>query len=131
MWHMFFFANKSGHYASINSPFLVILPLIGLILFFVPLLKIREKMVETKKNEMKKIRITYGNEICKINETISEASQLNRILAYESLDRKVAAIATWPFEFPLVGKLAVISLSVTSVIIANYILAFLRLYGLL
>ena len=67
----------------------------------------------------------------RIDEPVSEASQLNKILAYESLERKAAAIATWPFEIPLVGKLTVISLSVTSVIIANYILAFLRSNGLM
>lgn len=130
MTHVFF-GNKSGHTASINSPFMIILPLLGLILFFVPLLKIREKMVETKKNEFKKIRMTYGSELSKINESFTEASQLNKLLAYESLERKVEDIATWPFEIPLVGKLAVISLSVTSIIIANYVLEFLRTTGLL
>ncbi len=130
MMHVFF-GSKSGHTASINSLFLLILPLLGLIFFFVPLLKIREKMVETKKNEIKKIKITYGSEISKINEPVTEASQLNRLLAYEFMERKVAEIATWPFEIPMVGKLAVISLSVTSIIIANYALAFLRTYGLL
>ena len=68
-----FFGNKSGHSASINSPFLLILPVLGLIFFFTPLIKIREKMVETKKNEIKKIRITYGSEIGKVNETVTEA----------------------------------------------------------
>ena len=62
-----------------------------------------------------------------MGDPINDASNANKILAYESLERKISAIPNWPFEIPQMNKIIIITLSVTASIIAKYVMLFLKI----
>ena len=122
-----FFANLIGYIADINLIFLLLLPPLGIALFISPLISFHKKMVEAKNLELERLRKEYTKLMDQVTESGDPDLEFKRLIVYDSLERKVAAIPTWPYESPLMGKLVIIMLSVTASIIARYIMIFLKI----
>lgn len=103
--------------------FLFGLVLLGLALFFVPLNRLHRRMLMEKQVEKgglgPKLRAIFQD-----SEEAGPDRDLASMFRLDMMDRKIAAMATWPFDIGILGRLSVIAVSVTAILIAR-IIAFL------
>lgn len=105
---------------------LCVLILLGLLTFFLPLRALHRVMLKRKMSE----RDMIAQELSRRAESSTTADSLqetNRLLTLEMLDRKISSMATWPFDFQVLGKFTIIVLSVTAALIARAIALALRI----
>jgi hypothetical protein len=102
--------------------------LIGVILFFLPLLNVHKSMVFHKREELRQLREESRNLFSAEgfprdgNGAIIYLASLERI---ELGERKMASAATWPFDTSIIGKLIAILLSVTAILLSGYLKNFI------
>ena len=110
--------------------------LIGIALFFLPLNSIHVKMQAEKRRLLREIGSRYPRldkiqSLPKENSTLesvnSGLARLTDLQEVEMLDRKVAALPTWPFDIQVVSKFVTIVLSVTAVLLSRLITGYLRI----
>ena len=113
---------------------LCMLTLSGVIFFFLPLNAIHKKMLEAKHREQKTLRHQFIKAVQTPNESRTEVSEsslseireelsrLTRVLTVDITREEVAAIPTWPFDAPILGRLAAMIFSIIGIVIANLIL---------
>jgi len=53
-------------------------------------------------------------------------SRLTTILSIDITKKEVAAIPTWPFDIPILGRLVAMIFSIIGILIANFILQLIR-----
>jgi len=118
----------AGQTSLVNVISMPILILVGITLFMAPLVSTHHRMLEAKKTERASADKELSGLISRIRET-GEKDDRNviRLLLLETLERKVEGIKTWPIDSPLIGKLALIAISVSSVLIAQFILTLLHI----
>ena len=115
---------------------LVAFILLGIALFFLPLNSIHAKMQAEKHRLMREIGSRYPRldkvqsqpkENATLESVNSGLARLTDLQEVEMLDRKVAALPTWPFDIQVVSKFVTIVLSVTAVLLSRVITGFLHI----
>ncbi len=100
----------------------------GVLAFFLPLRKLHGRMAQEKASERVKLSERFAL-ILDQNRGMTEQSTDEKaleVLKLDLMDRKVSSIATWPFDFQILGKLTIITLSVTAALLTRFIALFLR-----
>jgi hypothetical protein len=109
---------------------------LGIGLFFLPLTSIHGKMQAEKRRLMREIGSRYprldkgqseARETTTLESVNSALARLTALQELEMLDRKVAALPTWPFDIQVVSKFVTIVLSVTAVILSRLVTGFLHI----
>jgi hypothetical protein len=108
----------------------VVMILAGVILFFLPLITIHQKMLDKKWEEREKLKSHYTHVLKFIDEpsrngdTI-EVKHLRYMLAVDIIDRQVTAIPVWPIDSRSWTRLSAIVFTVVVSIISRIGLTFL------
>jgi hypothetical protein len=97
----------------------IALLLLGVGLFFLPLLGAHRRMKE-EKDALKKALLTRWGEVVRrsmapgddADLTASLAADVDAVVALQALDRKVAAVPTWPLDLSILSRLGVMTLPV-------------------
>jgi hypothetical protein len=112
----------AGQTAIVNVVAILVLVPAGIALFIAPLISTHNRMVEVKKAEI----ASTGKLLSEfINRDPKSAKKKNQsaiqLLTLETTERRVMSIKTWPIENPLIGKLALVAISVAATLIARII----------
>jgi len=99
--------------------FLFGLIFLGVLLFFLPLTKLHQRMIAEK-------RIARAALNPKLRTLFQDSPNLNsddvgHVLRVDLMDRKVAGMALWPYDVGILGRLSVIAASVTAILISRII----------
>jgi hypothetical protein len=108
----------------------IIMILAGIILFFLPLITIHQKMVEKKRDEREKLKSHYTHLLKFIEEPLrtgdaSEVKHLRYMMAVDIIDRQIKAIPEWPIDARSWRRLSAIVLTVVISIMTRIVLTFL------
>jgi len=106
--------------------FLFGLILLGLLLFFVPLSAAHGRMVAERRAERLRLSPILGTLFQDPTRT-SSITDPGHVLRLDMMDRKVSSMATWPFDIGIVGRLSVIAISVTAILISRIIALMLHI----
>ena len=95
----------------------VIMILVGVILFFLPLITIHQKMRDKKRSERKKLKSHYTQLLKSIDEPLNhgdatEVKNLRYMVAVDIIDRQVTAIPEWPIDSKSFTRLSAIVLTI-------------------
>ena len=111
----------------------VVLILLGILLFFLPLYRVHGMMVRERQRAQALARSQYtrlaqGQDNPGSDGSDTMMAEVRNILAdlrdafrLDMEDRRIAAIPTWPFDTRILGRLAVIVLSVMAILLARII----------
>lgn len=106
--------------------FLSVLLLLGLVLFFLPLRRLHQRMVDEKRMEknrlLPKLAPVFGGGSDPV-----ESDDLGRIFRLDMMDRKVSAMALWPYDVGILGRLSAIIASVIAILISRILALLLRI----
>jgi hypothetical protein len=100
---------------------------LGLVLFFLPLIGAHRRMRAEKKALKEAVRARWEGILA---DTLSRADDGEHgadrvdpgaVLALEALERKVAAAQTWPVDLPILGKLGVMALSIILALVTQVV----------
>jgi len=112
----------AGQASVVNVVFILVLVPLGLVLFTAPLISTHHRMVEVKKAEIASTGKLLSELISRGSEQIEEEDQDTvHLFTLEATERRIMSIRTWPVENPLIGKLALIAISVAATLIARII----------
>jgi hypothetical protein len=94
---------------------------VGLVAFFLPLTGVHRRMSQERKRVQAWLRQEYVGLVAPDHAVRPPATlgEVRDLLALEMADRKVAAIAAWPFDTRLLGRLAAVMATVVAIIIAR------------
>ena len=117
---------RAGQTAIVNVIAILILVPVGIALFVAPLVSTHNRMVEVQRAEI----ASTGKQLLELFNRVSEPGQKDdqkmiELMTLETTERKVMSIKTWPVESPLIGKLALVAISVAATLIARLIQIFL------
>jgi len=99
---------------------------VGLVLFFIPMRRLHRQMIERKRLEVGRLR----ERLAPIFYDRAEATapkDIGHLFHLDMMDRKVSSMALWPFDMRILGKLSVIALSVTAILISRIVAIILRI----
>ncbi len=110
----------AGQTAIVNVIAMLVLVPAGLALFVAPLVSTHNRMVEVKNAEV----ASTGRQLSEFMNRNPKAARKRAqntidLLSLETTERRVMAIKTWPVENPLIGKLALVAISVAATLIAR------------
>ncbi len=115
------------------SPFVIAfaigLLLLGLVIFFLPLLTLHAKLVEAKQQALQWLSPEYTAMVQKLRKDGMENSdeKLYRgLAAIDKIQRDINQIHSWPFDVGIVTRLAAIIFSVIAILLASFVRAILR-----
>ncbi len=99
--------------------FLSGLVLLGLVLFFLPLRGLHRRMADQKREETVRLR----PKLSPIYEDGASHTALDvaHLVRIDMTDRKVAAMAVWPYDVGILGRLSAITLSVIAILLSRII----------
>ena len=124
----------------LNGPglygFVAVLSVLGVLMFFLPLNSIHQRMQEEKRTHQRDLgrqlltiqplgTAQTGNGPASIEKLDQGISTLVRLKELEITERKLANTPTWPFDIQLLAKLVTIVLSVTAVLLTRLITDYL------
>jgi len=99
--------------------FLFGLIFLGVFLFFLPLTKLHGRMIAEKRTARAalnpKLRTLFQES------SNSGSADVGHVLRVDLMDRKVTAMALWPYDVGILGRLSVIAASVTAILISRII----------
>ena len=110
--------------------------LFGVGLFFLPLNSLHRRMQQEKRRLVREIGARYPRlrqepSQRNLNATLADVQagvlRLTDLQEVEMLDRKIAALPTWPFDVNVVSKFVAILLSVTAVLLTRLITDYLKI----
>ena len=105
---------------------LVGLVIVGILAFFLPLRKLHDMMLQQKASERSSLSERFAKVVESASPERDPETDALEVLKLDLMDRKVSSIATWPFDFQILGKLTIIILSVTAALLTRFIALFLR-----
>ena len=117
---------RAGQTAIVNVIAVLVLVPAGIALFVAPLVSTHNRMVEVKRTEVAstgKLLSELFNRVSKPGK--KDDQKMVELMTLEATERKVMSIKTWPVESPLIGKLAIVAISVAATLIARLIQIFL------
>jgi len=100
--------------------FLTGLVVVGLVLFFLPLRRLHQRMLHQKHQESARLRP-------KLKPVFEESAgphaspDVGHLFRVDMMDRKVSAMAVWPYDVGILGRLSAITLSVVAILISRII----------
>ena len=109
---------------------------LGVAMFFLPLNSIHARMQAEKRRLQRDVgarylQLSYTSSSPAENATLEDVrnalTRLSDLQQLEMIDKKVAALPTWPFDIQLVSKFITIVLSVTAVLLSRVITGFLHI----
>jgi hypothetical protein len=100
--------------------------LLGLMFFFLPLIRLHRRMLLQKRVERSKVAEKMAGIFRDDNEG-SGQSEMARMFRLDMMERRITSIASWPFDMQIMGRLLVLVLSVTTVLIARVIAFYLKI----
>ncbi len=113
---------RAGQIAIVNVIAILILVPAGIALFVAPLASTHNRMAEVKRAEIASTGKLLSELFNRVSEPARKDDQkLIELMALEATERKVMSIKTWPVENPLIGKLALVAISVAATLIARLI----------
>ena len=89
--------------------------LLGLVMFFLPMVRIHRRMLQLKGVERNKLRERLALRLPDSSDPNSP-SDVSQILMLDLMKREVSSISTWPFDTQILGKLLAIVLTVMSIL---------------
>ncbi|QQG48750.1 MAG: hypothetical protein HY247_00025 [archaeon] len=111
--------STAGTVTIITAMFPIGMTAVGLLMFFLPLTRSHRLMLERKRSE----RQALATKLRGIFDRTADQglAPQSDIMKAELLDRKVAAMGTWPFDTSIIGRLIAILLSVTAILLSSYL----------
>ena len=106
--------------------FLSGLILMGLALFFLPLRRLHNQMILRKQAEVGRLREKLAP-VFQEPANPSSPKDIGHLFRLDMMDRKVTSMAVWPFDLRILGKLSVIALSVTAILISRIVAFILKI----
>ncbi len=106
--------------------FLSGLVLIGLVLFFLPLRRLHQRMLHEKHLEAARLRPKLATVFGESADSYP-SEDIGRLLQLDMMDRKVSAMAVWPYDVGILGRLSAIALSVIAILISRIIAFIFRI----
>gem|GEM_PF-2465522 len=100
--------------------FLTGLVLLGLVLFFLPLRRLHQRMLRQKQEESARLRPKLAP-VFEEGGGSHAAQDVGHLFRLEMMDRKVSAMAVWPYDVGILGRLSAITLSVVAILISRII----------
>jgi len=100
--------------------------LLGLVFFFLPLMRLHRRMLLQKKLERSKIAEKMAGIFRDGNES-NEQTEMVRMFRLDMMERRISSIGSWPFDIQILGRLLVLVLSVTTVLLARVIAFYLKI----
>jgi hypothetical protein len=104
--------------------------LFGFGLFFLPLINVRKKLLQTKADEMSWIAERYTKVMERIRANggapLDESVQ-RELLSLDKIEKDVRSIRSWPFDTSALAKLLTIVLSVTAILLSKVVASLFRL----
>ncbi len=112
----------AGQTAIVNVIAILILVPAGIALFLAPLVSTHNRMVEVRRAEI----ASTGKLMSELLNSVSKRrrkddKKMIELMTLEATERKVMSIKTWPVESPLIGKLALVAISVAATLIARLV----------
>jgi hypothetical protein len=117
--------------------FFLILPALGVVLFFLPLNSVHKRMQMEKaarQGELSRQLLTIkeasghsGDGPASIESLGKEIRELVQLKEIEIAERKLASTPSWPFDIQLLAKVITIVLSVTAVLLSRIIVDYLKI----
>ena len=98
----------------------------GLLLFFLPLMRLHRLMLKQKRMDRDRLVEKSAAVFEAPLETFSQ-DDLSRAFLLDMRRKEISSIAEWPFDTSVLAKLTIIVLSVTAALIARYIAALLHI----
>lgn len=117
----------AGQTAIVNVVAILVLVPAGIALFIAPLISTHNRMVEVKKAEIATTGKLLSEFIDRDPKSARKKQSAIQLLTLETTERRVMSIKTWPVENPLIGKLALIAISVAATLIARLIQVLLNI----
>lgn len=111
----------AGNTPIVNLLTVTVLVPAGIGLFLAPLASIHKKMVEAKKSEIASTRKMFSDLVRVAEPYEKDDQRMIRLLTLEAVERNAASIRTWPIESPVLGKITLITISVSATMIARLI----------
>jgi hypothetical protein len=111
----------AGSTTIVNLATVTVLVPAGIGLFLAPLVSIHKKMVEAKKSEIASTRKMFSDLIRAPQPYEKDDQHMIKLLTLDAIERKAASIRTWPIESPVLGKITLITISVSATMIARFI----------
>ena len=106
--------------------FLAGLILLGLVLFFLPLRRLHRQMIQRRHLEGSRLRERFAPVFQERAED-DVPKDIGHLFRLDMMDRKVSSMALWPFDIRILGKLSVIVLSVTAILISRIVAIILKI----
>lgn len=103
---------------------LIGLVLLGVSLFFVPMRTLHERMAKEKRRARERLAEELAPWFRESTDS-DPPGDVRDVLRLELMERKVSAMATWPFDTGILGRLTVIAVSVTAILISRLLALFL------
>ncbi len=106
-----------------------ILTVLGVAVFFLPLLSLHGKLVAAKQRELAWVSPRLTQLVQRLKQGGSEGSDDKVIMELTGLDnvqRQIHQIHSWPFDVGIITRLAAIVFSMIAILLANYVRIFLR-----
>ncbi len=101
--------------------------LLGVVLFFLPLHVVHEKMAKEKHSAEKLLKKRLSQLITTIDQEDQSSSEITDMLLFQTLEQKVSKISDWPFDTVTLSWFSAIVITVLGTIITRYLLIFLGL----
>jgi hypothetical protein len=99
---------------------------LGLVMFFVSLNTIHRRMITEKHAERARLREKLGPVLEEPAHPMAP-KEIGHLFRLDMQDRKASAMATWPFDVGIIGRLSVIALSVTAILISRVLSLVLKI----
>ena len=106
--------------------FLAGLILLGLALFFLPLRRLHRQMIQRKHFEGGRLQERLAP-VFHEHAQDSAPKDIGHLFRLDMMDRKVSSMALWPFDIRILGRLSVIALSVTAILISRIVALALKI----
>ncbi len=110
--------------------FISALTILGLLMFFVPLRRLHQVMLEQKKLERDGLEDRLPPIFDNPHQTISSSDDAQALiletLRVDMMKREISSIAVWPFDIQIVSRLVAVSLTVAGILVASIIRLLLR-----
>ena len=100
--------------------FLSGLVLLGLVLFFLPLRRLHQRMLHQKQQEVARLRPKLAP-VFEDGAGSHAPHDVGHLFRVDMMDRKVSAMAVWPYDVGILGRLSAITLSVVAILISRII----------
>lgn len=103
--------------------------LLGLVIFFLPLLTLHSKLVAAKQEALQWITPQYSALVQKLRKDgvdNSDEKLYHELVAIDKIQRDINQVHSWPFDVGIVTRLAAIIFSVVAILLASLVRAILR-----